>query len=226
MAAPLFEPFGWFNAVVLAVLFDDDKCPFPLSQWRGLFSCCFARRPKPNIGINCCCRVVNRRYDLWNLQWHTITYELREKKEKKNKIKYAKVKQPNENHVTIKEVIILFCNISRPSMRHQRKSLQSWEREKKNSSLNLFANVIFFYLVISSSSSGVFASRYVFFPLVWITVISAPNWSDQQNQHNPLNLFGFEFKTKCTRMRVHDFHTRNPETLRRTNDISRIRNRD
>ena len=90
------------------------------------------------------------------------------------------------------------------------------EREKKNSSLNLFANVIFFYLVISSSSSGVLASRCVFFPLVWITVISAPNWSDQQNQHNPLNLFGFEFKTKCTRMRVHDFHTRNPETLRRT----------
>lgn len=79
---PLWQPFrfallllkfDWFSVVVLAVLFVAlFMCPLPLSQCRGLFNC-FARRPKPNIGINWCCRVVKRLYDLWNLQWQTIT---------------------------------------------------------------------------------------------------------------------------------------------------------
>lgn len=79
---PMQPEFDWFNAVVLATLLafdavvgvvdDDIKWPFPLSQCLALFDCCLARRLKPKIGINWCCRVVNRRYDFWKRQWHTI----------------------------------------------------------------------------------------------------------------------------------------------------------
>lgn len=162
--------FGWFSAVVLAVLFDDDRCPFPLSQWRGLFNCCLARRPKPKIGINWCCRVVKRRYDLWNRQWHTITYS------SKSRIKEMR---ENEKNVKRKWLVFSFLLLFWVEIECECFNLSSNDWQHNNSLKKRFIRIIR-QRTSDSSSTELWECVCARALLWWIIVILSPEIVEHQ----------------------------------------------